>query len=78
MGVRRKEGQKVEKIQVTSFRPKRLNTFLLNTKFTCFGEQPVVRGSVPSLSVPILAGLSHLAEMACGLTCPRPSGFELK
>lgn len=55
VGVKRKEEKKGEKIQVTSIKTKRLNAFLLNTKFTCFGEQPVARGSVPSLSVPILA-----------------------
>lgn len=60
MGVKRKEEKKGEKIQVTSIKTKRLNAFLLNTKFTCFGEQPVARGSVPSLSVPIHSGLFHL------------------
>lgn len=39
-GGEEKGGQKGEKIQVTPIRPKRLNAFLLNTKFTCFGEQP--------------------------------------
>lgn len=37
VGVKRKEEKKGEKIQVISIKTKRLNAFLSNTKFTCFG-----------------------------------------
>lgn len=77
VGVKRKEENKKEKIQVTSIKSKRLNAFLSNTKFTCFGEQSVARGSAPPLCAYPFWPFSP-SRLAYGLRHPRPSRFELK